>query len=61
MGCGSAGQQLPNVLEARLLNAAGIRHNVVLDEFNIAVNCCIDDVGFACDARRRRRLRDTKQ
>ena len=42
------------------MNAARIRHNVVLDEFNITVHCCVDDVGFACDARRRRRLRDTE-
>jgi len=37
MGCGSAGQQLANVLVVCLVNAARIRHNVVLDEFNIAV------------------------
>ena len=60
MGCGSAGQQLANVLAVCLENAARIRHNVVLDEFNITVHCCVDDVGFACDARRRRRLQDTE-
>ncbi len=63
MGCGSAGQQLTNVLAASLVNAARIRHNVVLDEFNVAPLRCIDDVGLACDARRRptrRRLQDTE-
>ena len=56
MGYGSEGQQLANVLAVCLVNAARIRHNVVLDEFNIAASCCGDDVGLACDARRRRRL-----
>ena len=54
MGYGSEGQQLANVLAVCLVNAARIRHNVVLDEFNITAYCCIDDAGFACDARRRR-------
>ncbi len=56
MGCGSAGQQLANVLAACLENAARIRHNVSLNEFNIAPARCVDDVGLACDARRSRRL-----
>jgi hypothetical protein len=57
MGCGSAGQQLANVLVAAfLVNAARIRHNVVLDEFNVTVLCCFDDVVLPDDARRRRRL-----
>ena len=56
MGCGSAGQQLANVLAVCLVNAARIRHNVALDEFNIAVHSCVDDVVLARDARRRRRL-----
>ena len=60
MGYGSEGQQLANVLAVCLVNAARIRHNVVLDEFNIAVVCCGDDVGLACDARRRRSLQDTE-
>ena len=54
MGCGSAGQQLANVQAACLVNAARIRHNVVLDELNITASCCYYDVGFAHDARRRR-------
>jgi hypothetical protein len=58
MGCGSAGQQLANVPPVCLVNAACIRYNVVLDEFNITVHCCSDDVGFACNARRRRLLQD---
>ena len=61
MGCGSAGQQFTNLLEPRFVNAARIRHNVVHDEFNIAVSCCYDDVGLPLDARRRRRLRDARE
>ena len=50
MGCGSARQQLANVHAVCLENAARIRHNVVLDEFNVAPLRCFDDVGLACDA-----------
>ncbi len=57
MGCGSAGQQLANVLPVCLVNAARIHHNVVLDEFNIAVDCSFDDVVLSDDARRSLRLR----
>ena len=60
MGRGSEGQQLANVRAVCLVNAARIRHNVVLDEFNIAPLRCGDDVGLACDARRRRSLQDTE-
>ena len=60
MGYGSEGQQLANVLAVCLVNAARIRHNVVLDEFNIAPLRCGDDVGLACDARRRRSLQDSE-
>ncbi len=56
MGCGSAGAKGANVLAVCLENAARIRNNVVLDEFNITVHCCIDDVGLAHDTRRRRSL-----
>ena len=61
MGCGSAGQQLANVLFVCLVNAARIRHNVVLDEFNVAPLRCFDDVVLPDDARRRRRLRDARE
>jgi hypothetical protein len=47
MGCGKAGQQLANVPTVCLENAARIRHNLVLDEFNITALCCFDDVGLA--------------
>ncbi len=60
MGCGSAGQQLKNLLEPRFVNAARIRHNVVHDESNITASRCFDDGWFFLDARRRRRLRDTE-
>ncbi len=56
MGCGSAGAKGASVLAVCLENAARIRNNVVLHEFNITVLCCSDDVVLALDARRRRSL-----
>ncbi len=49
MGCGSAGAKEANVLALCLENAASIRQNVFLDEFNITVYCCTEDVGLAHD------------
>ncbi len=61
MGCGSAGAKEANVRFVCLVNAARIRHNVVLDEFKIQILCCFDDVVLPDDARRRRRLRDMRE
>jgi hypothetical protein len=61
MGCGSAGAKGANILSVGLVNAARIRQNVVLDEFNVAPPRCFDDVVLPDDARRSLRLRDTRE